>query len=199
MEPPQRCLLALSPVLIFLLSPISASASVPSAPSNGVDFIRTSCSGTLYLNLCYATLSPFAGSINNSQAQLAEAAISVSLKKSKTAAAYVTRQKDAVDSKAAVPVEDCVSTLTDAVDQTRDSLKLMKEIAGMPNESAKFKASNVQTWMSAALTNQGTCIDGLEEAAAADGPVKAEVIRRAGVAKKVTSNALALINKYVNA
>ena len=56
--------------------------------------------------------------------------------------------------------------------------------------------SNVQTWMSAALTNEETCTDGFEDVA--DGAVKSEVCDRAENVKKLTSNALALVNCYVN-
>uniref|UniRef100_A0A7N0UJX3 Pectinesterase inhibitor domain-containing protein n=1 Tax=Kalanchoe fedtschenkoi TaxID=63787 RepID=A0A7N0UJX3_KALFE len=75
----------------------------------------------------------------------------------------------------------------------RGSLKQMKEIetAGRTSggESVRFWASKVQTWMSAALTNQDTCSDGFEEVD--EGPLKAEMGRRVELAKKLTSNALA--------
>uniref|UniRef100_A0A7N0UQ64 Pectinesterase inhibitor domain-containing protein n=1 Tax=Kalanchoe fedtschenkoi TaxID=63787 RepID=A0A7N0UQ64_KALFE len=74
------------------------------------------------------------------------------------------------------------------MEQMRGSLKQMKEIgtAGRTSggESVRFWASKVQTWMSA-----DTCTDGFEEVD--EGPLKAEVGRRVGLAKKLTSNALA--------
>ncbi|CAM8882025.1 unnamed protein product [Rhodiola kirilowii] len=183
MESLNRC-------LCFLL--ICLSIHSATAAAEGGDFIRSSCNGTLYPDICYATLSPFANDINSSKAFLAETAISVSLKKSKSAAAFVSRQNQTVT------VEDCASTLKDAAEQARRSLSQFKEIIGKPVESVRMEVSNVQTWMSAALTNQGTCIDGFEEVE--DGSViRAEVVKRAQLAKKVTSNALAFINKYVNA
>ncbi|CAN1238760.1 21 kDa protein [Linum grandiflorum] len=57
--------------------------------------------------------------------------------------------------------------------------------------------SNVQTWMSAALTDEETCTDGLEEVG--EGEVKEAIGKRAEVAKKFTSNALALVNSYAAA
>ncbi|KAJ0094197.1 hypothetical protein Patl1_15487 [Pistacia atlantica] len=66
--------------------------------------------------------------------------------------------------------------------------------AGSSKETLRFLMSNVQTWMSAALTDQETCTDGFDDVA--DGPVKADVVNRAAYVKKLTSNALALVNSY---
>lgn len=52
--------------------------------------------------------------------------------------------------------------------------------------------SNVQTWVSAALTNEDTCVDGFQDV---DGKVKSDVKRRITNVAKVTSNALCMINQ----
>ncbi|CAM8954099.1 unnamed protein product [Rhodiola kirilowii] len=172
----------------------------PAAAAASADFIRTSCSSaTLYPDLCYATLCRYAESVGNDRGLLAQAAIFVSLSRAKHVAAFVSREaKSGSGSEAASALRDCVSSFGDAMDQMRGSLKQMKEIetAETAGGSLRFWVSNVQTWMSAALTNQDTCTDGFE--GVDEGPLKAEVGRRVGVAKKVTSNALALINTYVN-
>lgn len=56
--------------------------------------------------------------------------------------------------------------------------------------------SKVQTWMSASLTAQVTCMDGFEDVP--DGPVKSDVNSRVTSVKQVTSSALALVNSYVD-
>ncbi|KAE8719259.1 21 kDa protein [Hibiscus syriacus] len=61
------------------------------------------------------------------------------------------------------------------------------------SESFRFQMGNVQTWMSAALTDEETCTDGFEDVG--DGPLKAAVCEGGNV-KKFTSNALALVNSY---
>ena len=67
---------------------------------------------------------------------------------------------------------------------------------GGSGESLRFQLSNVQTWMSAALTNEETCTDGFEDIP--DNEVKADVCGRAVKVKEVTSNALALVNGFAN-
>jgi pectinesterase inhibitor-like protein len=54
--------------------------------------------------------------------------------------------------------------------------------------------SDVQTWVSAALTDQSTCTDGFQEANA-NGEIKTVVRGRIVQVAQLTSNALALLNK----
>ncbi|KAL6187040.1 hypothetical protein ACLB2K_043156 [Fragaria x ananassa] len=63
---------------------------------------------------------------------------------------------------------------------------------GSGTGSVRFQLSNVQTWMSAALTDAETCTDGFEDVE--DGPIKTEVVNKAETVKKMMSNALAIVN-----
>ncbi|KAJ8632224.1 hypothetical protein MRB53_025560 [Persea americana] len=55
--------------------------------------------------------------------------------------------------------------------------------------------SNVQTWVSAAITDEYTCLDGLAETAG-NGELKAALRSRVVHVARLTSNALALLNRY---
>ncbi|CAN1238761.1 21 kDa protein, partial [Linum grandiflorum] len=101
------------------------------------------------------------------------------------------------DRRAASAVHDCLSSFGDAVDEIRGSLKQIRELGESGSSEFRFQMSNVQTWMSAALTDEETCTDGLEEVG--EGEVKEAIGKRAEVAKKFTSNALALVNSYAAA
>ena len=188
--------------LLFHLQPIPAVGnSSPTTTTNGTDFIRTSCGTTLYPELCYNSLSRYANAIQQNPAQLAKVSISVSLAKARRMAAYVSnlaRQADyGSDHRAASALHDCFTNFDDAVDEIRGSLKQMRQLraAGAGGVSFRFQMSNVQTWMSAALTDEDTCTDGFEDVA--DGPLKTDVCDRVGKVHKFTSNALALVNSYV--
>lgn len=98
--------------------------------------------------------------------------------------------------RAVAALHDCFSVFGDAVDQIRDSLSQMRTLGGS-SESLRFQMSNVQTWMSAALSNEDTCTDGFEDVSD-DEPLKLDVCNRAGKVKEVTSNALAFINSFAN-
>ncbi|XP_016647367.1 PREDICTED: 21 kDa protein-like [Prunus mume] len=184
-------------VFFFTLHPNPTLGS----PTNDADFIRTSCGTTLYPQVCYTSLSRYASAIQNNPAQLAKVAISVSLAKARRMAAYVSdisRQADyGADPRSASALHDCFSNFDEAVDQIHDSLTQMRQLsspAGSGGGSFLFQMSNVQTWMSAALTDEETCTDGFEDVA--EGPLKTDVIKRVENVKKVTSNALALVNSF---
>lgn len=191
-------------IIFSVVKPIPAVGYAdPGSSTNGTDFIRTSCVTTLYPDVCFTALSRYAAAVQRNPEQLARVAISVSLAKAKHVAAYVSnisRQADyGANPRAAAALHDCFSNFGDAVDEIRGSLRQMRHLnvggtgAG-GGESFRFQMSNVQTWMSAALTDQETCTDGFQDVA--DGPLKKEVCDRTTEVKKHTSNALALVNSY---
>ncbi|KAL7110741.1 hypothetical protein ACP275_05G044800 [Erythranthe tilingii] len=178
-------------------------APAPSAAAaNATEFIRTSCETTLYPELCYSSLSGYANAVLQDPARLAGAAIGVSLSRAAGMAIYLANLSRQAyfgggDPRAAAALRDCFSVFGDAVSQIRGSMKQMRRVPSAGGgEELRFQMSNVQTWMSAALTNEDTCTDGLQEVA--DGPVKSDVCDRTVEVKEVTSNALALVNSYVD-
>ncbi|KAK6122401.1 hypothetical protein DH2020_043843 [Rehmannia glutinosa] len=176
-----------------------AAAPAPSTTANATDFIRTSCETTLYPELCYNSLSGYASAVQQDPARLAAVAVGVSLSGAARMAMYLADLSrratyGAANPRAATALRDCFDVFGDAVDQLRGSLKQMRRLTGT-GEQLRFQISNVQTWMSAALTNEDTCTDGFE--GVANCPVKTDVCDRTVKVKEVTSNALALVNHYV--
>ncbi|GMI75198.1 hypothetical protein like AT1G14890 [Hibiscus trionum] len=186
----------------FYFYPVStlsyAVYDASAATITATDFIRTSCYATLYPDVCYSSLSRYANAVQQDPARLARAAIGVTLSKARNLAVYVSnisREDDySADTRASAALHDCFSNMGDAVDEIRGSLKQMRQTVAPGSESFRFQMGNVQTWMSAALTEEETCTDGLEDVA--EGPIKREVSKRAAKVKKLTSNALALVNIY---
>ncbi|CAL0313837.1 unnamed protein product [Lupinus luteus] len=189
---------------LFFVTSTSTLHAIAGGDDDGgsADFIRRSCSTTLYPDVCFTSLSRYANAVQQNPGQLARIAISVTLSKVHRVASYVsnlTRVADySGDSRAASAIHDCFTNLDDAVDEIRGSLKQMRQIgaSGAGAESFMFQMSNVQTWMSSALTDQETCTDGFEDVE--DGTVKTQVCDRVSNVKKFTSNALALVNSYAN-
>ncbi|XP_073286553.1 21 kDa protein-like [Primulina huaijiensis] len=181
------------------LRPSSAEAGIPSSSTvNATDYIRTSCHTTQYPDLCYTSLISYADSVQQNPARLARVAIGVSLSTANRLAIYVrnltSRGDYGPDPRAAAALHDCFSVFGDAVDQMRGSLNQMRRLKAAGEELA-FEMSNVQTWMSAALTNEETCTDGFEDVS--DGPMKMDVCDRVVKVKEVTSNALCLVNSFI--
>ncbi|KAK6155849.1 hypothetical protein DH2020_010097 [Rehmannia glutinosa] len=87
---------------------------------------------------------------------------------------------------------DCVEELSDSVDQLRKSMAEMNHIKG---SNFGLTMSDVQTWVSAALTDEDTCMDGFA-GKVMNGAARAAVRGRILNVVHMTSNALALINSY---
>ncbi|OIW10071.1 hypothetical protein TanjilG_32811 [Lupinus angustifolius] len=195
------------PLLFFVLFFVTAFSTLNAAVAadyygGSTDFIRSSCNTTLYPDICFTSLSRYANAVQQNPGQLARVAISVTLSKVHRVASYVsnlTREADySADTRAASAIHDCFTNLDDAVDQIRGSLKQIRQIGavGAGAGSFLFQMSNVQTWMSAALTDEETCTDGFQDVD--DCKVKTQVCDRVSNVKKFTSNALALVNSYAN-
>lgn len=203
---------------LFISRSISAVHIPPplNTTTNDLDFIRTSCNATLYPQVCFTSLAGYASAVQDSPARLAKLAIGVSLSQAKSTAAYLsklsrsaavitstTKYSDGHQT-ASAAIRDCVSNVEDAVDEMRGSLRQLRDMNGgvaaarRSVETFRFQMSNVQTWMSAALTDEDTCTDGFESLDEAGGIIKSTVCDRVEEVKRLTSNALALVNSYAN-
>ncbi|PWA45864.1 Pectinesterase inhibitor [Artemisia annua] len=196
----------LSTMLFLFLSTTVLLASTtfgqPIEPSsNETDYIRTSCNITRYPETCFATLSNYSDYIQHDPGRMAKVAIHVALSNVTHTANYVTNISQLADAnnnntRESAAIEDCVSVLGDAIDEIHNSNRQMKHLGNWSRELIRFELSNVQTWMSAALTNEETCTDGFDEVV--DSDMKADVCARVDAVKEVTSNALALVNSYAD-
>jgi pectinesterase inhibitor-like protein len=91
-------------------------------------------------------------------------------------------------------LKDCSGLIIDATDLVRNSEKEVTGLEGKVGPEVIWRISNAQTWLSAALTDEGTCTDEFDEAGE-DVEVLCKKLKRA---KQLTSNALALVNCLVN-
>ncbi|XXG75935.1 hypothetical protein AAC387_Pa08g0399 [Persea americana] len=159
---------------------------------NSTEFIRTSCQVTKYPRLCFNSLAAYASTIQTSPMELAHVALSVSLLNLQSTSATLSRilASQGLKPREVGAIKDCIENICDSVDELNKSLKEMDYLKGPDFE---FHMSNLQTWVSAAMTGEDTCMDGVS-GYNMNGNVKNAV--RSCVVKdtKLTSNALALIN-----
>lgn len=81
--------------------------------------------------------------------------------------------------------------MENSVDELKGSLLAMRNLEGADFDLEK---SNIQTWVSAALTEEDKCLDGFEESAI-DGDIKALIRSNIVRVGQLTSNALSLVNR----
>ncbi|KAL0909343.1 hypothetical protein M5K25_020200 [Dendrobium thyrsiflorum] len=190
-------LLLLIAVIFTAISPAAIASK-----ENSTDFILRNCAATLYPQLCYKSLKPYAPTVNQSPLTLAVAAANVSLSKIKDASLQAVRLRRNSTGRVGAALRDCVESLRTAADLTKQSAEEIQKLgpaaqAGGP--SFAWEVSNAQTWMSAALTNEDTCIDGFDGVGGGGGGGAAVkvFIGTVGRVKQYTSNALALLNALV--
>lgn len=184
-----------SSLLILSLLYIAGTAiSVVVPPSQ---FIKSSCSATTYPALCIRDLSSYAATVKNNPAQLAQAALELSKARTQSTQAYLNKLKKFKGLHPIVveAISDCLEEVSDSLDRLSKSAKEMKGIGRAKGESFTWHMSNIQTWVSSALTDENTCMDGFA-GRAMDGKIKTSVRAHIINVAQVTSNALALLNNF---
>ncbi|OIT36387.1 PREDICTED: 21 kDa protein [Nicotiana attenuata] len=170
----------------------SASAARPAAGDTNTEFIRTSCKSTTYPNLCFSSLSSRATAIGVSPQLLAHESLTVSVETAQSTSAMMLKlaHVQGLTPKEVGAMHDCVEELSDKVDELRKSLGEMKQLWG---KDFDLKMNDIQTWVSAALTDENTCTEGFA-GKVMNGKAKTVVRGKILEVAHLTSNALALIN-----
>lgn len=199
-------LLGFSLLVLYMAAGAAESAAARRSNLNPIDFIKSSCRATRYPAVCVRTLAGYANVIRQSEQQLAIAALNVSISRTKSSGSFmkkVGKVKGIKPRELYGAVHDCNKNMDSSVDHLSQSVKELglttgnNRGVGEGSGSVLWHMSNVQTWVSAALTDQNTCLDGFA-APHLDGNLKASIKARVVDVSQVTSNALALVNHFAS-
>lgn len=86
-------------------------------------------------------------------------------------------------------MKDCIELLSDAVYELKKSIEEMSQPG---SKDTRLVISDIQTWVSSAMTDEDTCSEGFVN----DTKMKNVVRRKIVNVAHLTSNALALFNSY---
>ncbi|KAJ6993522.1 pectinesterase inhibitor 3 [Populus alba x Populus x berolinensis] len=125
----------------------------------------------------------------NTPRDLAQAAVKVSIARARKVSNYLSTLSGLKKKRERVALSDCVEQIYDSVDELS---KTLRELKHLREETFRWQMSNAQTWVSAALTNEDTCLDGFHEV---ESKAKDDVKRKITNVARVTSNALYMINR----
>ncbi|XP_024963875.1 pectinesterase inhibitor 10-like [Cynara cardunculus var. scolymus] len=176
-----------------ILVVVPASSSSTKTTKTYTNFVKTSCNSTTYPSICLTYLLPYATAVKSNPQRLVKHALSATLKSAATTRVTVlklAKAKNITKGDAAV-LKDCVEEIQDSIDEIKNSLKAISSLKSSANK--KFVISNAQTWTSAAITDENTCIDEFSEenvSPAIKSKIRNSIIRIA----RLSSNALYLIN-----
>ncbi|XP_039056399.1 21 kDa protein-like [Hibiscus syriacus] len=184
-------------VFVLVFSFLLYMAGIASSASSPTDYIVASCKTTSYPALCVQCLSGYAKAIRKNDRHLAQTALSVSLSRAQSAAAYVAKMTHVrgIKPRERQAVKDCMENMGYSVDRLSQSVKELGRMGRGVGQDFMFHMSNVQTWVSAALTDENSCLDGFA-GRVMDGSIKVALRRRVVHVVQVTSNALALVNRF---
>ncbi|KAK4285006.1 hypothetical protein QN277_001759 [Acacia crassicarpa] len=206
-------LINLTLLVMLLLSLFSIEAlAEPSMkrPQRGyhrqtVAYIKGSCQTTLYPDLCRRSLHRFVSSNIQSPEHLTHVALSMSLSRALHTREYLVqlaKQFEALTNsnnrRDYFVVQDCFKQIDDSVDELGHSIKELERLNKIPttliNDDVLWHISNVETWMSTALTDASTCVDYFPGRRMSK--MKAAIRGKVLNVAQVTSNALALFHRY---
>ncbi|KAK1317169.1 hypothetical protein QJS10_CPA05g00395 [Acorus calamus] len=156
------------------------------------DNVREACKATRHPALCVRTLSPFSRAAGSSPHRWARAAVSVALAETERVRLDLSREVRtrirAGSPRARGALADCAECFGDAVGELWSSLMTLRAVTFGP------QMGDVETWVSAALTDVFTCVDGLKEVRwVAAGTVEGKAVNVTCLA----GNALALVNRDI--
>ncbi|KAF8012922.1 hypothetical protein BT93_I0936 [Corymbia citriodora subsp. variegata] len=183
----------------FTAAATTAAAAATGSTSSYTDFVKSSCSAVQYPALCVESLAIYASTIKQSPQQLAQTALAVSLARAQSTKDFVARATKFRGLKAReyAAIKDCSEEMDDSVDRLAKSGKELKRAGASKGQDFRWHVSNVQTWVSATLTDTTTCLDGYASATL-NGRLKTSIRSRVLNVAQVTSNALALVNRYAS-
>ncbi|KAL4584485.1 hypothetical protein LXL04_009087 [Taraxacum kok-saghyz] len=156
--------------------------------------VKSSCSATLYPELCFSAITnhPHKAKKVKSQKDVIELAVNIittavehnyfHIKKLATRKGRTHRQISAL--------HDCLEMVSETLDELHDVIKDLEEY--QTKRSIRQHADDLKTLMSSTITNQETCIDGFSNDAA-DKYLRKSLKKSEDWVEKMCSNALAMI------
>lgn len=180
-------------VLAFILLAVCLINSVQLVSGNGnQNNVQKACSVTRYQDLCIHSLASFSSSAKSSPSRWARAAVSVTLGEAKSVAQYLLalqKHSGINGRRSRVALSDCIECFQNAIDELHKSLGVLRSLSRTTFDT---QMGDLNTWLSAALTNGDTCLDGFEGQRGRQVKLLQNKVLKA---THITSNALALANK----
>lgn len=181
--------------VLILASAISAAVLVKVRSKTGAKVlhikpsqaISRTCSLTRFPTLCLNSLHEFPGALTASDADLVHISVNATLQRFGKAF-YMASDINSLDmdKRTRSAYESCLELLEDSVYLLSRSLTSVSPGAG---KSPPGNNNDVQTWLSAALTNQDTCTEGFADVT---GNVKDQMATKLKDLSQLVSNCLAI-------
>ncbi|KAM0015848.1 putative pectinesterase [Helianthus debilis subsp. tardiflorus] len=164
-------------------------------------YLELQCRSALYPDLCVETLLPYVRKIGLpiSPQLLTQVSLASCLSKAQFTKIYLNmvakKLNETTNNENNQAVQECLHQINDGVNQITQSFKELQQIGKDGDENFMWHVSNVQTWVSAALTDATTCIDGMLGGGMGRRE-RAMIKARFLNVKQLASNSLAMFSRF---
>ncbi|KAJ9190472.1 hypothetical protein P3X46_001672 [Hevea brasiliensis] len=167
------------------------------SPSHAV--LKSSCSSTRYPDLCFSAVASVPGATSNLASQKDVIEVSLNITIAAVEHNYFTVKKLIARRKLTKREKTALHDFLETIDETLDELhKALEDLKEYPSKkSLSQHADDLKTLMSAAMTNQETCLDGFSHEKA-DKKVRQVLLAGQVHVEKMCSNALAMIKNMTD-
>ncbi|KAI3920685.1 hypothetical protein MKW92_021046 [Papaver armeniacum] len=181
----------------------SSSPSAAAKPLTLSQSIKAVCSVTQYPDSCFASISSMYNGSSNNPVDPKELFL-LSLKSAVKELSGLTSLPDdiisgkinGVDRRVENALLDCKSLFDDAIDELNSSISSITNGGHDQDLLSTGKIENIKTWLSSAITDQETCLDGLTEMNTST-PIHDRVESAMKNSTEFTSNSLAIVAKIL--
>ncbi|XP_027098794.1 pectinesterase inhibitor 6-like [Coffea arabica] len=175
---------------------LSTISSFSSSWAEEMDsYVGDACSVTRYPDLCIHSLASYSNSAKRDPRKWARAGVSVTISEAKLASQYLARleSRNTTRGRDRAALSDCIELFQDTLDNLHGSLGALRNFTGQGFDSQMRSAIS---WLSAALTDQNTCLDGFSGQDREDKMKQIQLLQKRVLnTTYMTSNALALVNR----
>ncbi|XP_071696823.1 pectinesterase inhibitor 9-like [Rutidosis leptorrhynchoides] len=186
-------------LLVFFIT-IFAFSTIVESSSRARMYLESECRLAMYPDLCVRTLLPYVDKSGIlSPQRLAQLTLASCLSKARVTKTYVDtlahKLNDTGNFGEYQALVTCMHQIDNGVNQIMQSLKELQHMGSDGDENFVWHESNVQSWVSAALTDITTCIDGIS----GDGigrREKAMMEARFFNVKQLASNSLMMFSRF---
>ncbi|XP_062156176.1 pectinesterase 3 [Alnus glutinosa] len=200
----KKLFLALFATLLLVAAIIAVVAGVNSRKNSDNSashtILKSSCSSTLYPDLCFSAIAnvPGATAKLSSQKDVIEASLNLTttaVEKNYFIIKKLIKTRKNLTKREKTALHDCLET----IDETLDELhKAVEDLHEYPNKkSLSLHADDLKTLISSAITNQETCLDGFSHDDA-DKHVREVLLEGEEHVERMCSNALAMIKNMTD-
>ncbi|KAE9595859.1 putative pectinesterase [Lupinus albus] len=177
----------------------SSSNSIPQSELTPAASLKAVCDVTQYPNSCFSAISSLPNSNTTDPKLLFKLSLRVAIDELSKLSSFISKLRDnaKTDTLLQKAIDVCGTVFEDALDQLNDSISSVGN-SGTGKVLPPVGVSNVETWLSAVMTNQETCIDAVGELnSTASRGVLTELETATRNSTEFVSNSLAIVTRIL--